>query len=121
MSRAFPARPDCDRVPTNEAIPLGTHPMMPKDTSGGPGSGGPDQIPSAGPPMAESTPEPIEPPTVTSLGSTGGESLGLIVQALADGVDGEVGVKKIELKADVSDSPNFIQVGSEVTLNYFKL
>jgi hypothetical protein len=121
MSRAFPPRPECDRIPTNTEIPLDTHPMMPKDTSGGPGAGGPDQIPSPGPPMAEAVPEPTEPPAVTSLGAGGG-GIGQIVQAVEDGEDGEVSVKEIILKADISASPNFEQIGEEpFDLVYFKL
>jgi hypothetical protein len=121
MGRAFPPREDCDRIPDDEAIPLDTHPMMPKDTSGGPGAGGPDQIPSEGPPMAESVPEPAEPPATTSLGSGGGGEVGVFVQAIADGDEGEIDVKSIVLKADISDEPNFDQVGSTLPLTYFKL
>lgn len=120
MTRAFPEREDCSRVPDNTQIPLDTHPMMPKDTSGDPGAGGPDQIPSPGPPMAEAVPEPIEPPTITSLGAGGGEA-GVFVQAVGDGNAGEVDVKSIVLKAQLSASPNFDQVGSDISLAYFKL
>ena len=123
MSRAFPPREDCDRIPDDERIPLDTHPMMPKDTSGGPGAGGPDQIPSAGSPMAEADVEPVEPPTATSLGSSGGggDSLGTIVQVTEDGADGEVDAKAIVFKANLADSPNFKQSGDTLDLAYFKL
>ena len=121
MPRAFPPREDCDRIPTNEEIPLESYPMMPKTADPEvPGAGGPDQIPSPGPPMAEATPEAAEPPANTSLGGVG-EDVGPIVQAIEDGEDGEVEVLRIELKADLSESPNFLQVGDEVTLAYFKL
>ena len=44
-----------------------------------------------------------------------------VVQAIEQGVSGQVGVKTIVLKSDVSLSPNFVQTGSRKVVSYYSL
>lgn len=53
-------------------------------------------------------------------GQGGGASF-TVVQAITDGSAGSITTKAIQLKADVTLSPNFEQTGANISANYFKL
>jgi hypothetical protein len=59
---------------------------------------------------------------LVELGRASGSGAALqFVQAVADGSAGSVSVKQIQLKADITASPNFEQSGDAFTVNYFKV
>ena len=133
---AFPSQPDrwdemtpeCQEAWDNAfnggsrlpGVPLDTAPLDGGDgTSGGP-SGGNYRAPAAQLPIGEAEHEPLSPPMTPSEGGGGG-SVGTIVQATADGADGKLKVKSIQLKTDLAAHPNFAQTGDEFELSYYQL
>lgn len=115
---ALPMFPKPKWSQTSEA-PSYTNPAYPS-------GGSEDDVPVAPPPMGQALPASnISPPTQTSMGGGGGggstATAAILVQAIADGVNGQVTTKQIVLKSTLSASPNFIQVGDPMVLPYFKL
>ena len=138
MAKAFPELPRSDCAANLATPAISALPMLPKpkwtqisenpsySNPAYPSGGGPDDVPVAPPPMGQALPASnISPPTQTSMGGSGGgtatATAAIIVQAIEDGINGQVKTKQIVLKSTLSASPNFIQVGDPIVLPYFKL